>query len=307
MAGRPVLMLFVDGLGLGPADPDANPAARAATRWFRVSAGGRAGPGQAVAATDATLGVDGLPQSATGQTALLTGLNAPAAVGRHVNGWCTPSLARLLHGRSVFARAAAAGKRATFANAYTPAYFQGAVRFKSVTTTAMLSAGLRLRDLDDLRRGEAVYQDFTNRSLAERGFALPPVEAEEAGRRLARLAGTHDFVLYEFFQTDKAGHERAMDRAVGWLEGLDRLVTAALEALRGWDGVVLLASDHGNVEDLTTSAHTRNLVPTMVWGEGAGTLAGRVRAITDVAPLILDLLGLAPALAFGPAGRYNSG
>jgi len=67
-----ILLILVDGIGLGDQEPDKNPMAVARTRWFQCfrdhisSVNGRL-----VIPTDASLGVPGLPQSATGQTALL--------------------------------------------------------------------------------------------------------------------------------------------------------------------------------------------------------------------------------------------
>ncbi len=92
---RRVLFFFVDGLGLGADDPATNPVARARTPAFERLLGGRrlCGPErvQTDAATmvpaDATLGMPGLPQSATGQTALLTGINAAAEIGRHLTAY----------------------------------------------------------------------------------------------------------------------------------------------------------------------------------------------------------------------------
>jgi len=141
------------------------------------------------------MGVPGLPQSATGQTSILAGVNAPAAVGRHINGYCTKSLAALLDGRSLFSRVLAAGGKATFANAYTPRYLEKPPRFLSVSTVATLRAGLRLRTLDDLARGEALFHDYTNRLLPERGYIVPAITPREAGEPLARLAHTHSFTI----------------------------------------------------------------------------------------------------------------
>ncbi|MBI3975273.1 MAG: metalloenzyme, partial [Armatimonadetes bacterium] len=89
-----VLLLFLDGVGLGEEDPQHNPWVRAPTPALRALLG-RPLAGQErierdgvlLIPTDATLGVPGLPQSATGQTALLTGLNAPALIGRHVTAY----------------------------------------------------------------------------------------------------------------------------------------------------------------------------------------------------------------------------
>src|SRR5574341_1470120 len=172
-----VLLLFVDGLGLGEDRPAPDGSA-------------------AFVPTDACLGVAGLPQSATGQTSILAGVNAAAAVGRHINGYCTGSLAALLNGRSLFSRVRAAGGLATFANAYTPRYLENPPRFVSVSTVATAQAGLRFRTLEDLARGEAVFHDFTNRLLPERGYYLPAVTPREAGGRLARRAEAHTFNMF---------------------------------------------------------------------------------------------------------------
>ena len=240
--------------------------------------------------TDATLGVDGLPQSASGQTTLLTGINAARQVGRHVHGFCTRALAGILDGASLFARVRRGGGRATFANAYTPEFFRGERRFLSVTTVAMKQAGLPFRDLDDLARGEAVFHDITNRDLRERGHEIPVVHPEEAGRRLARLALSHDFTMYEHFQTDQAGHARDMDKAVLLLEQLDLLLDGVLGASDPDELLVVMTSDHGNVEDLTTRTHTRNPVPTMLWGTGREAVAGEIRTLADIAPALLRYL-----------------
>jgi hypothetical protein len=286
-----VLLFFVDGLGLGPDDPATNPVARARLRRLRLLRGQASpDPEARVVPVDACLGVPGLPQSATGQTALLTGRNAPAIVGRHVQGFCTPQLAALLDGASLFSRVAAAGARAAFANAYTPTFLASPPRFVSVTTVAVSQAGMPFRTLDDLRAGAAVYHDFTNRILAERGYALPLVTPAEAGRRLAALTQANDFTMYEFFRSDLAGHARDMDRAVHILEALETMVESLLAALDRSRHLVVLASDHGNLEDLTTGGHTANPVPAVFWGRGAEAAAASVRTLADIAPAILRRL-----------------
>jgi hypothetical protein len=242
--------------------------------------------------TDACLGVPGLPQSATGQTALLAGVNAPAMVGRHINGFCTTRLAALLDGASLFSRVAAAGGRATFANAYTPTFFTAPPRFMSVTSVAVAQARLPYRTLEDLARGEAVYHDFSNRRLIERGYVVPALSPEEAGARLARLAGRHDFTMYEHFLTDVTGHARDMEAAIGLLQGLDALLGALLAGLDLSRHLVVLTSDHGNLEDLGTDRHTVNPVPTVLWGAGAADAAAGIRALPDVAPAILRRLNV---------------
>jgi hypothetical protein len=286
-----VILVFIDGIGIGPPDAAANPFTRARARWLRPVAGWTPpadGGAPMLVPVDACLGVPGLPQSATGQTALLTGLNAPRAVGRHVNGFCTTDLARLLAGHTLFSRVQARGGCPTFANAYTPPFFEGRRRFLSVTTVATRGAGLRFRTLEDLRRGEAVFQDYTNHLLLEQGYEVPVIGPEEAGRRLAQLAAHHAFTLYEYFQTDKAGHAQDMDWAVGLIEGLDRLVRSLLDHADLDRTLVCVASDHGNLEDLRTKSHTTNPVPVLLWGRGREAVASRLRDLTDIAPALLE-------------------
>jgi 2,3-bisphosphoglycerate-independent phosphoglycerate mutase len=288
-----VLLLFVDGLGLGDPDLDKNPVARALLARLRLFRDHPSPDSSAILVpTDACMGVPGLPQSATGQTSILAGVNAPAVVGRHINGYCTQALAALLDGHSLFSRVERGGGRATFTNAYTPGYLQKLPRFLSVTTVATRQAGLRFRTMEDLARGEAVFHDFTNRLLPERGCYLPPITPDEAGRRLARLAQAHTFTMYEHFLTDLAGHAQDMDRAVTVLEELEAFVGSVLLQTDLSTHLVILTSDHGNLEDLSTNRHTQRPVPTLLWGKGASELAPRIGTLADIAPAILWHLGV---------------
>jgi 2,3-bisphosphoglycerate-independent phosphoglycerate mutase len=288
-----VLLLFVDGVGLGEPDPDKNPLFRAPLTRLRLAQGLPAPDSEAILVpTDACLGVPGLPQSATGQTSILAGVNAPATVGRHINGYCTNSLAALLDGQSVFSRVKIAGGNATFANAYTPRFLEKPSRFHSVSTVAVTQAGVRLRSLEDLARGEALFHDFTNRLLPERGFYLPPITPSEAGARLAAVTATHTFTMYEHFLTDLAGHAQDMARAVEVAVNLDGLLDALLARLDLAKHLVILTSDHGNLEDLSTKRHTANPVPTLLWGTGAPAVAAGIRDLADITPAILRHLGV---------------
>ncbi|MFQ5847155.1 MAG: hypothetical protein ACE5IQ_05700 [Candidatus Methylomirabilales bacterium] len=284
-----VLLFFVDGLGLGEPDADRNPLAAARTRWFRCFRSQTpATDGRSLIPTDASLGIPGLPQSATGQTALLTGLNAPLLAGRHIQGFCSPTLASMLGAHSLFRTVSRRGGRIACANAFTDPTLRRR-RFPSVTTVAARTAGVRLRDLGDLSRGQALYHDFTNHLLRSRGFSVPLLSPEEAAGRLADMAATHDLTYYEYIETDLAGHAQDMNRAVSLLEGLDRFLSALVAYLDRSRHLLVLASDHGNVEDLSTGSHTWNRVPTMIWGRGSDRLARRIHALTDIAPALLTV------------------
>jgi hypothetical protein len=282
-----VLLLLVDGLGLGDPDADRNPLAVARTRWFRCfRAQIPATDGCSLVSTDASLGVPGLPQSATGQTALLTGLNAPLLVGRHIQGFCTPTLASMLTRHSLFRTFSRRGGRIAWANAFTEPTLRRR-RFFSVATVAARTAGVRLRDLSDLGRGQALHHDFTNRLLRTRGYPVPLLSPEDAAERLITIAETADLTYYEYVEMDLAGHAQDMDRAVKLLAEFDRFLSSLVERLDRSRHLLVLVSDHGNVEDLSSPSHTWNRVPTMIWGRGKEILARRTQALTDIAPALL--------------------
>jgi len=286
------LMVFIDGLGIGERDPQRNPMAKADTRWFalfREGATMASDPPPLLRFADASLGVEGIPQSATGQTTLLTGINAAQLLRRHVNGFCTRELRAILDGHSLFARLLKMGGKPTFANAYTPPFFEGEMRFQSVTTAALSQAGLPFRSLGDLREGRALYQDFTNRMLRERGYEVPLFSPEEAGRILAGIATQYDFTLYEYFQTDIAGHSQDMERCRREIEKMDAFLASILAHLDLGSTCLIVTSDHGNIEDLSTGGHTANPVPALLWGLEREAMASRIKSIADVAPALLGL------------------
>ena len=53
---------------------------------------------------------------------------------------------------------------------------------------------------------------------------------------------------------------------------------------------VILTSDHGNIEDLSTRNHTLNAVPTIAWGPARERVAQQVHSLADITPAILDVL-----------------
>lgn len=298
-------MIFIDGFGLGPGDPEVNPMVKAEMPFIRSLLSGEPltreavgeglfRPGLVLRPVDATLDTPGLPQSATGQTVLFSGVNAPRIAGRHINGFPTKALRGILAEENVFKAAHRAGKRAIFANTFTPEYFEAVNRGKwrhSVTTTAALYGDCRFLMLPELIRGEAVFQDITNEALRERGYDVPLIEPETAAANLLRVAARNDFTLFEYFQTDRCGHKQDWDLALVLLNRLDRFLGSIATELRPNGINLLLVSDHGNIEDLTTKTHTPNPVPVISMGEGAECFSA-VRSLMDVYPAIMDYLGI---------------
>ena len=286
-----VLLIFIDGIGIGTRGAH-NPLDGLGSEFFSIF---RDEPHVLpfdgyMAVTDARLGVEGLPQSATGQTAILTGVNASQLIGRHLHGYPSPRLKQALAEHSIYRKLMGLGRSVTFANAYTRSYIDNPPRFVSATTVAAQTAGVRLRLLEDLREGRAVSHDFTNRFLIERGFDVDPCTPQEAGTRLAGLAASHDFTLYEHFITDRIGHARRGDLARHHLRELTLFVSAVLEAADLSRLTVVLTSDHGNIEDLSTRSHTLNPVATLAFGPASSQISSTIHSLTDIAPAIVDAI-----------------
>ncbi len=292
------ILLFVDGYGWGSQDPTTNPTLTYDGDLLRL-------PPRPVADTpvphasgwtrpiDAVLGVDGVPQSATGQTTLLSGVNAQAAFGKHLTGFPNDLLRSILLEHSVLKQVADRGHTACFLNAFRPRFFEfpreRQLRF-SATTVANLAAYLPFFTLDDVAAGTAVYQDFSHVELRAKGFDLPPMAPADAGRIIAEASRRYDFVLYEYFQTDKAGHSADPQRIKAILTGLDALL-ASLLAERDDDLLVVLTSDHGNLEDVSTRRHTTNPVPLMAWGPGAKDFVDGITRLDQVTPALAARYG----------------
>jgi hypothetical protein len=288
-----LLLFFIDGLGIGTRGPqnpfdgliDAAPLAIFANEPPRIPFEG------VLVETDARLGIAGRPQSASGQTTILTGINAPKIIGAHKQGFPNQPLLDIIREHSIFLQLQNKGiESITFANTYTSKFFEPRPRWISATTAAVEAAGLRFNVLDDLRAGRAVFHDFTNATLIERGEDVKPRTPDEAGHVLAEISRQHRFTLYEFFMTDKVGHAQDYDEARRLLPMLARFIRVLLGKLDLTATTVMLTSDHGNIEDLSARNHTLNPVPTLIWGRNRRRIAERVSTLADITPAIVETL-----------------
>ncbi len=297
-----LLLIFLDGVGLGVNDPEINPFARVTMPTLEGLLGGHklladaapfVGERLTLLALDAGLGVDGLPQSATGQAVLLTGTNVPAEIGEHYGPKPNPAVAEHIRNGTLFSRFTAAGKSAALLNAYPPRYFDGVdsgKRLYSSIPLAVTSAGIPLFTKDDLFAGRALSADFTGEGWAGMlGFPDAPVYAPDAaGRQLAELAEAYDFAFFEYWASDYAGHKQDMPWAVRQLGIFDEVLRGLVAAWDDSTGLILITSDHGNMEDLSTRRHTNAPVP--------GILIGSPPARLAFASGLHDLAGVAPAV-----------
>jgi 2,3-bisphosphoglycerate-independent phosphoglycerate mutase len=302
-----ILFLFLDGIGLGEDDAAINPFARAEMPHLGSLLGGKkltrsAAPFEGERVTllsvDPNLGVKGLPQSATGQAVLLTGINIPAALTYHYGPKPNPEVARYLDGETIFSKTIKAGKKTALLNAYPPRYFDGidsGKRLYSSIPLALTNAGLPLFTDQDYYAGHSLSADFTGEGWREfLGYPEAPLfDANTAGRKLGELASRYDFSFFEYWASDYAGHKQDMPSAVKQLEIFDSVLKGLLEIWQDEDGLILLTSDHGNMEDLSTRKHTAANVPLLLFGEkNARDEFQGVTELDGIAPVISRLLGI---------------
>ena len=296
-----LLFIFLDGIGLGPDNPETNPLARVEMPYLQSLLGGdkllaSAAPyvsdNVSLLALDAGLGVDGLPQSATGQAVLMTGINIPAELGYHYGPKPNPQVANYLkNGNTLFSWLHAKGKKAALLNAYPPRYFSGiesGKRLYSSIPLAVTSAGYSLFNQEEFFEGKALSADFTGhgwRSMLEIAEA-PLRSAHEAGAKLAGLAQAYDFSMFEYWASDYAGHKQNMGWAIEQMEVFDGVLEGLIEAWNMDEDLILVTSDHGNMEDLSTRRHTDAKVPGLIIGEKHKTFAEGLRDLTGIAPKI---------------------
>lgn len=310
-APRRFLLFFIDGLGVGADDPLVNPLATGLFPTLSLNASRTptaiVGPPGLAGGLDASMGVKGLPQSATGQTAILTGVNASAALGHHMSGFPGPTLRKIILEHSILKRLLAAGAEADFANAFGPRFFERpeTERRMSATTLATLAAGRAFRTWEDLLEGRAVVHDLTHWRMREWGYDLPLRTPEAAGSILARQSepegAARSFTLFEYFETDRAGHAQDRERVLHCLGDLDRALQTVLSTVDLGTTTVAVVSDHGNIEDERVGTHTMNPAFFAAWG--AGARGPRPASLTDIAAFVFRSLELPDAGAPERAGN----
>lgn len=300
-------------MGIGLPDPERNPFFRARLPVLRgllggglpsleqpelawagtEGAGGLPKPARPARAfpVDACLGMEGLPQSGTGQASLFTGRNGAHLFGRHFGPWVPVALRPLVEEENLLRRALDRGRRVTFANAY-PEGWPGARRSRRLAGAPLAAhaSGLMVRHVDALSRGEAVASEIVNdgwrRHLGH--DALPRVTPVEAGACLGRMAAGHHLTLFAHYATDTQGHRGGMDGSVKALERVDAFLGGILDELPPGHLLALL-SDHGNVEDVT-AGHTRNPALGLLVGPGSDARSRQIPDLTRATPAILEWL-----------------
>lgn len=299
-----ILLIFIDGIGLGADDPASNPFAVANTPTLHALAGGQrwlASTPRTEAArsiflpTDTKFGVEGRPQSASGQAVIVTGRNVPLELGEHYGPRPNPPIRAILAENNIFKALTVQGKRAALLDAYPPDFFKAVDRGKRLRSSLQQAAyegGVRIRTVDDLMAGQALSADWTGQGW--RGFLgyenAPLLSLDEAGARMGELARQAEFSMFSTWISDEIGHRGPLERGVEYLEQFDAVIRGLVNTWNDHEGLIIITSDHGNMEDISTRLHTLNDVPTVVIGDKRHEFAEGFTSLLDITPRILKLL-----------------
>jgi 2,3-bisphosphoglycerate-independent phosphoglycerate mutase len=308
---RRVIFIFIDGAGVGKSEAN-NPFFQTKSLFLPFWQGAMILPdGTPLAAIDATLGIPGPPQSASGQTALFCGVGAREIANSHHNGYPDRHLRKIILEKNLLLQLQKNNVRARFLNAYpvfyeffntehlrinadgrfwfSPLFPEQFKRRISVTSCMLLAAGALPFTEKDISAKKALYQDYSNRQLISQGLQLPEYSPVQAAAIIVDAAQDYEFILYEYFQTDVYAHRRSYAECIDLIRDLDILVGSLLSQLDQKLDTLVLTSDHGNLEDFHSRGHSRNPVPFLAWGKHGEFLRARIKSLSDVTPAILEL------------------
>ncbi len=310
-----IFYIFLDGIGMGKHDPNSNPFSKFAN-GFLSPLGGKSIHDANLPKlkgnlhyidTDAHLGVSGLPQSATGQTAIWTGINGAKTLGRHVSGFPTITLRKIIAKYSILRVLSENGIEADFLNCFTSPYLKHVEekpKLVSASTLVQLASARPLKTMEDLRLGKGLYMDLTHDVLKQiaKDFLLPddpllePRDPKILGASIFDMFQNYQLSIYEYFLTDKVGHAMDWEKAKIIIDNLESFFYGILETMDIERDTLIVTSDHGNMEDLSQKNHTENKVPTILYGKNADLYASQIKSLDDIVPQIYKTFGLEDAL-----------
>jgi 2,3-bisphosphoglycerate-independent phosphoglycerate mutase len=129
----------------------------------------------------------------------------------------------------------------------------------------------------------------------------PEMSAPEVTDRVVEAIRSHrfDVIVLNYANTDMVGHTGRLDAAVKAVETVDTCLGRLSESVEQAGGTLVITADHGNAEmmrdpetDEPHTAHTLNPVPFVVVNPPRPIQHLADGRLSDVAPTLLDLLGL---------------
>ena len=142
----------------------------------------------------------------------------------------------------------------------------------------------------------------------------PEMSAAEVTDRVveAIAGGRFDLIVVNYANADMVGHTGDLNAAMAAVAAVDQCLGRLAAAIEEAGGALLITADHGNAEQMRGAdsetphtAHTHGPVPAVL--VGAPGVALRDGGLADVAPTVLDLMGLpAPAAMSGRSLAFSA-
>ncbi|MCX8011256.1 MAG: metalloenzyme [Ignavibacteria bacterium] len=302
MAKNKLIMIFLDGVGIGKKDFKFNPFLKNNYLFFKELFGSFPTKGQPTISKkylstfpiNARMGISGLPQSGTGQVSIFCGVNAQKIIGKHFGPYVYSTLLPILNEKNIFRLLKNKNKKGYFANAYPRQFFEyinSGKRKLTATTLSYLSAGNKLCGLQELHRRRAITAEITGEIWNEKlGYKLKIRSPFESGEIFHELAQENDYTLFEYFLTDHAGHSQDFDFAHNVISKLEIFLSGFLHKFNYDKESLLIVSDHGNLEDLSIKTHTLNPALGVAIGKGHRHFAERIESLDNIKSAILSYL-----------------
>jgi len=140
--------------------------------------------------------------------------------------------------------------------------------------------------IDEINRGDALAVDWTGEGWRTHlGYTDSPIYTpDQGGRRMVELTRKYDFAMFSHWMTDFVGHRGTVEDGVRLLELFDSVMAGALSLWDDDEGLIVITSDHGNMEDMSHGKHTENDVATVVIGTGREAFAAGLTTLADIVP-----------------------
>jgi len=147
---------------------------------------------------------------------------------------------------------------------------------------------IKFNTVTNVRKGTALTAEVTNDRWNDRlKYTLPKIKSQTAARRLLKISEKYKFTLYEFYLLDHLGHLRIKDEFNAIYNVLDLFLFTILTEFDYKKTTIVICSDHGNFEDLSTKTHTRNPSLTITAGKYSEEIFNSVKSIKDIKSVII--------------------
>jgi hypothetical protein len=290
----------MDGVGIGKKDYEHNPFYKYGFKTFSKLFGEipnlekqrLSSNGSYLFPVDACMGIPDIPLSGTGQTSIFCGVNASKIIGKHFGPYPYSTLIPIIQKQNIFNEFKKKKLKVNFVNAYPKIFFDyinSGRRRLSVTTLSCLLSNVRLHKIADIHRRRALSAEINNSRLVERlKYKLPIISSEVAGRRLLNVASKNHLTVFEIFHTDHLGHGRNADLLASFIKTLDDfLYYLIINKTRNM--TLIICSDHGNFEDLSTKMHTLNPALGIVSGKYSNIIYNKIKRLDNIKPSIMEM------------------